>query len=91
METVAAPRRACLDCVKKHLATADRYFEWALKKGRCYRWVAIGNLVEARAEALGIDKDIADSITMEILKTKASLDYIPNVLALITKIDGRVY
>ena len=77
-----SPRPPCEDCFKEHIAKAIININESLI-GDAYpkhRWLAIGNLAEASAEILGLNKELAKEIRVVKLEMIKNKSYIPDLM-----------
>lgn len=58
-------REVCIDCVLKHLAQAEILMTESLMGYPLHRWLAVGHMAEAEAEALGSWPGLAQRIRDE--------------------------
>ena len=81
-----SPRPACLNCSRKHLATAIAQLTESMQGYPAHRWLAVGEMNEASAEILGKSRKLADEIRAERLAVMENSAYMPNLLDLIERI-----
>jgi hypothetical protein len=82
MPSAGSPRPPCEDCFKEHIAKAViNLNESVIGDGHPeFRWLAIGNLAEASAEILGLNKDLASEIRQIKLRMVREKDFIPDLM-----------
>jgi len=91
MENAAdSPRKACPDCVRKHLAQAIVLFQEAMQGYPEHRWLAMGHMAEAEAEIEGMFPDIADEIRGLRKKCEEMPGFYPGLIRVIKEITDRV-
>ena len=81
-ESRLSPRPACEDCFKEHIAKAIININES-QIGDAYpkhRWLAIGNLAEASAEILGLNKELAGEIREVKKQMMADKNFIPDLM-----------
>ena len=64
---VKAPRDACMDCVRKHIAQAIILLQESLLGYPEHKWLAVGHLAEASEECLGEFPAVAQLIRLDRL------------------------
>jgi hypothetical protein len=81
-----SPRPPCLFCVRKHIGQAAALFQEALQGYSEHRWLAIGHLAEAEAEAEGFSKSLANLLRKERKRSEES-NYTPNFIELLREVN----
>ena len=88
----SAPRPACPKCVLKHLSQACVLFQESLQGYPAHRWLAIGHMAEAEAEAQETSSAFADLLREERKKAENVNDlatgYVPDCMKLINHFAG---
>lgn len=74
---------ACMDCVRKHLATAGTFFDESKGGYPIHRWRGIGELVHGEYESVGRYPELAMRIRAERLVVMADPEYVPDINGLI--------
>jgi hypothetical protein len=82
------PREPCPLCTLKHLGQAIVLFNESLTGYPVHRWIAVGHMAEAEAEAPS--HEMANRIRAQRLEAMDDLDYIPHLTDLLTEVDAIV-
>jgi hypothetical protein len=87
-----APREACQDCTRKHIAQAVILINESLMGYPEHKWLAIGHLAEASEECLGEFPRVAQSIRVDRLSlmsdvTPDLMKYLRDDFAILTNVN----
>ena len=84
--TVASARPSCPACARKHLGQAIVLLQESVQGYPEHRWIAMGHIAEAEAEIQGYSPEIADALRNIRKKMEVEPDFVPSLIAAITKI-----
>jgi hypothetical protein len=86
----ATPRMPCPSCCRKHLGQAVALLQESLQGYPDHRWLAMGHIAEAEAEAMAFYPDISEALRQARKRMEAEPEWMPVLLPVISEISKRV-